>query len=136
MGDIALYFCGRIRWMRIKAYSLIKKKNYKKIKASLYKNSILALITARFVPGFRLPCFFLSGLVGVSFSQFFLTVIITTAIWVYTLLYLFVFLAEIAKDVQTGIQISVAVIVVIIWLYYRYIKKPQNQASKNQASKN
>jgi membrane protein DedA with SNARE-associated domain len=85
LGDLSLYWFGRLarRWAWAKA--LLAKKGLKKARGFIGQRVVLAVLLARFVPGMRLPTYSAMGLLSADFRVFALTVVFAVGVWTVTL---------------------------------------------------
>ena len=82
VGDILLFFGGRIRCARRFLLRRIPRSKISKARRLFKRHVVEALIVARFTPGMRAPTFFAAGLFNVSLTIFILTVVVLSLLWI------------------------------------------------------
>jgi len=81
LGDWGIYGLGycasQFQW----AQKILQKKQVTLVRGWLDKREVLAIITARFIPGARLPTYTAMGFFKLSFRKFIITVLIAGVLW-------------------------------------------------------
>lgn len=80
-GDLGLYGLGAAARTRGRARNLIGEARMAKGRDWLKRRYLPALVSARFVPGFRLPTYAASGFLGLPFWPFALVALIAGIVW-------------------------------------------------------
>lgn len=86
VGDLWLYFLGRMLGPRILEWNWISKERYDQWSRFLNKNLVAAVIMSRFLPGTRIPAFAGAGILGAPFHRFLLIGITASFLWTMFLL--------------------------------------------------
>ncbi|MDX1737227.1 MAG: VTT domain-containing protein [Alphaproteobacteria bacterium] len=124
VGDLGLYGLGRLaqRYWRIK--NILERKGMMKVSNKLGDWMIGAILTARFIPGMRLPTYTACGLFRLSFSKFAATSLIAVVFWTSALFTLSFILGEVVISHLGEWRWAIALIIVIASLFLpRLIKK-------------
>ncbi|MCA9695227.1 MAG: VTT domain-containing protein [Nannocystaceae bacterium] len=80
-GDLWLYGLGALASRRPWARRLVGEANIARGRGFLDRNLVVTLVSARSIPGMRLPTYAASGFVGVSLARFTLIACVAVAIW-------------------------------------------------------
>ena len=92
-GDVLLYLLGRyghrVSFLEKYVFNLLNRAGelqwFRGLTESLQRNSVLFIVFSRFMPGFRLPVYFLSGRNNVSMVMFAAVTLVMAFIWVWSL---------------------------------------------------
>lgn len=100
--NIGLYLCGRFAGKRALGWGVFRKFRENGTIYTLHKHvdkeGWVAVAIARFVPGTRLPIFVLSGILGMEWHKFVLSIVISTILWMIAALGLFHVAAELGRN--------------------------------------
>ncbi len=142
-GDSIIFFIGKIFGPKLFSNRIFKKiikpRNIAKVRLLSAKYGNYLIFFARFMPGFRSPVFFSMGMFKKSYSIFFsidaFAALISVPLWIY-IGYLFgsnlSILENKIKNMQYGLYITLAVIIIVIWLSHKFKKKfSERLESKN-----
>jgi membrane protein DedA with SNARE-associated domain len=80
-GDLGLYGLGAAARTRESARNLIGETRMAKGRSWLGRRYIAALVSARFLPGFRLPTYTASGFLGLPFGPFVIVAMLAGIVW-------------------------------------------------------
>lgn len=104
LGDIALYALGysasKVQWLQNK----IKGRFIEGAKDIVGKHVVATTLTARFIPGARLPSYLCLGYFKLNFKAFLYTVLFGVSLWTILLFSLFFIMGETAKEFITMYQ--------------------------------
>lgn len=92
LGDLSLFALGRLARSSPRAQAFVGSERLDRGRAWLQRRYILALVTARFIPGMRLPTFAASGFLNLPFRTFLLVTVIAAFVWttgMFTLIFVF-----------------------------------------------
>jgi membrane protein DedA with SNARE-associated domain len=123
--NIGLYLCGRVAGQRALNWAIFRKfrenGSFDTLHKHVDKEGWVAVAIARFVPGTRFPVFVLSGILGMEWHKFVLTMLISTVLWLIAALGLLHFVMEMAKEqpVLLGTMLVVLVAIVLFRLRRR-----------------
>jgi membrane protein DedA with SNARE-associated domain len=81
LGDLGLYGLGRYAANHPRMRLLVGKKRLAKGRDYLQRRLVPALLSARCLPGMRMPTYVASGFLGVSFMKFAAIAIVAVGIW-------------------------------------------------------
>lgn len=81
LGDIGLYWLGRYASTHPRLEKYVDHDILAPFRNWLEKRNGLALFSARFVPGMRLPTYTASGFFGSPFSSFVATAVVAASVW-------------------------------------------------------
>jgi len=133
-GDTIIFFLGKIFGPKLLSNNIFKKiirpRNIAKVRLLSLKYGNYLIFFARFMPGFRSPVFFSMGMFKKRYLMFFaidgFAALISVPLWIY-LGYLFgsnlSILEEKIKNMQYGLYITLAVVIIVIWLSHKFKKK-------------
>ena len=127
IGDIALYLTGHWGKNAVRIQKFLEKKQLQCTGEFLRKNTVAAIISARFIPGMRLPTYIAMGLFGVKFHKFVITVLLAAVSWT-AILFAAVYTAgNVTQDLPRSYKI-IAIIGIFICVIglphaFRHIKK-------------
>lgn len=141
-GDSIIFFIGKIFGPKLLSNEIFKKiikpRNIAKVRLLSAKYGNYLIFFARFMPGFRSPVFFSMGMFKKSYSIFFsidgFAALISVPLWIY-IGYLFgsnlSILENKIKNMQYGLYVTLAVVVLVIWGSHKFKKKISNRLEKN-----
>lgn len=113
IGDIALYMTGYFGKNSQRIQKFLEKKQLKSTGVFLHKNTIATIISARFIPGLRLPTYVAMGLFEVSFQKFIITVLLAVTSWT-AILFILIYTAGTFTDDLSGNYKIVAILSIFI----------------------
>lgn len=87
-GDLGLYGLGAAARKRDRARNFIGEARIAKGRAWLQRRYLRAIISARFMPGFRMPTYAASGFLGLPFGPFVVVALIAGLVWTGVVFYL------------------------------------------------
>ncbi|MCO5143059.1 MAG: DedA family protein [Oligoflexia bacterium] len=138
IGDSAVYFLGAKYGKRIRKISIVKKilppKRMKIVRKKLHEQGNKVIFAARFMPGFRAPVFFSSGLLKLPFQIFAFYDGLAALLSVPTIVYVVYFFGEhvdkvikVIKQVQFGVIGAIVTIVLVVSLKAWWSYKKQQE---------
>lgn len=134
IGDSSVYFLGAKYGRKIRKFRLVKKilppKRMKIVRKKLHEQGNKVIFAARFMPGFRAPVFFSSGLLKLPFRIFVFYDGLAALLSVPTIVFAVYFFGEhvdkvikVIKRVQFGVIGTIIIVVVIVsvkaWWSYK-----------------
>lgn len=123
--NIGLYLGGRVAGARALNWGVFRKFKENGSLDTLHrhvdKEGWVAVAIARFVPGTRLPVFLLSGILGMEWHKFVLSIVLSTIAWMIAALGLFHVVLEMAK--QQPVLLGALVLAVAGGLLYRLLRR-------------
>jgi len=121
--NIGLYLGGRLAGQRALNWTVFRKFKENGSLDTLHKHvdkeGWVAVAIARFVPGTRLPIFVLSGILGMEWHKFVLSIVISTILWMIAALGLFHVVTEMAKEQPVLLGVLVVVVLGAVLLRLR-----------------
>lgn len=100
--NVGLYLGGRLAGQRALSWKVFRKFKDNGSLDTLHKHvdkeGWVAVAIARFVPGTRLPVFVLSGILGMEWHKFVLTMLASTTLWLIAVLGLLHVVVEMARS--------------------------------------
>lgn len=98
LGDFGFYGLGRLASKFNWARKLLENRKVKMANDWLGEREIISVITARFIPGARLPTYTAMGFFNFSFFKFMMAVLIASVIWTSILFTAIFFVGEVFVD--------------------------------------
>jgi len=142
LSDFMLYWAGRKIGRKIvtnqRFEKILSPAKFLIIEKKFRKHSTLIMLLGRLLIGFRTQVFLLSGITKVSMTKFLLIDSFGSAVVLSIMITAGYLGGKFLESVQKGILymeyivgflIVVAIILIIIYLFYKYMTKPNNQAS-------
>lgn len=128
LGDLGLYGLGRAasshRWAR----RLARAERLLPLRAWLDHHLVVAVFSARFMPGLRLPTYTATGFFGMPLRRFAVGVIAATLVWTSLLFAGAVLFGTATEDVlgQWRWPVGVALTVLLLWLVRSSLQRRSN----------
>lgn len=117
IGDIGLYFLGKLSNKVPYFEKYTKTENTLKARALLDKNLIYAIFISRFIPGMRLPTYVAIGALNISLVKFFIIAVFAIALWTSGLFYLFYSIGDAAKELVGNLKWCGFAIIVFLLIF-------------------
>jgi membrane protein DedA with SNARE-associated domain len=119
-GDLGLYGLGALGARSRLGRRWVDPVRTEGLRARLRGRTITVLVTARFIPGLRLPTFTAAGAIGLPFGRFVLAVVAATLVWTSLLFGAFYALGRAAEEVLGAWRwAAAAVLVLAVWALER-----------------
>lgn len=114
VGDIGLYWIGRFAGNRILAWNLVSEKRMHRAQHWFDRNLVATVLTARFVPGMRLPTYLGAGVSKASFLRYAILIVTASVIWTVILLTLTINIGRAILPLLGAYKWPVAIAVLVL----------------------
>lgn len=127
-GDVGLYLLGRLAKDRVESWGRLDRTSLRKAGAWFERNVVATVLSARFVPGMRLPTYLAAGILKVNPWKFAIVAVAGSLVWTFILLNLTIRLGETVLDRTGPYKLPLAIAIVAFmaglqWAIARYRRR-------------
>ena len=139
IGDAAIYGLGFSAQSHPRVKSFLDKRNLLPDNDVIDRHMAIAVITARFLPGFRFPTYVLCGFLKMSFPLFMAIIIVAVGVWTTVLFWVVYQIGEAVMHIPPYLVFGVYIGVIVAIYFFmpniiKYINKLKCKKTKNDTN--